>query len=326
MGMEDNELQQRNHYFRYLRVDASSRNWGMYVTTCGRSLISANGNSYPPVQHPPLYQFDWQHGRVLNEYQIVYISEGSGSFETKNQKIQVQCDDAILLRPGQWHRYRPKPETGWREYWIGFSGSGFTTIFDNHFCGRSVFQIRGLAGVREAFEALIATSQENGPALQQKMAALTSLLMAQLYASTLVQAPSAKDASKMVQRAREMMWSNETRDLSLEELARRLGASYSTFRRVFREHTGVGPHQYRLNLKLSHARDLLLNTDLSIKEIAFQSGFEEEQYFCRFFKKTMEKTPSSYRKQYMVHKPSSPPRVSETSHSTVIRDFNYLIN
>jgi AraC-like DNA-binding protein len=36
---------------------------------------------------------------------------------------------------------------------------------------------------------------------------------------------------------------------------------------------------------------------LSIKEVAFQSGFEEEQYFCRFFKKTMGKTPSSYRKQ-----------------------------
>ena len=122
--MEVDQLQQRDHYFRYMRVDASSRGWGMYVTTCGRSLISANGNSYPPVQHPPLYQFDWQHGRILNEYQIVYISEGSGVFETKKQKITIQCDDAILLRPGQWHRYRPNPETGWREYWIGFSGPG----------------------------------------------------------------------------------------------------------------------------------------------------------------------------------------------------------
>ena len=101
----------------------------------------------------------------------------------------------------------------------------------------------------------------------------------------------------MVQRAREMMFSGETRDLSLEETARRLGTSYSNFRRTFREHTGVGPHQYRLHLKLNQARDLLLNTELSIKEVAFQSGFEEEQYFCRFFKKTMGKTPSSYRKQ-----------------------------
>lgn len=324
--MEEKQLQQRDHYFRYLRVDASSRKWGMYVTTCGRSLISANGSSYPPVEHPPLYQFDWQHGRILNEYQIVYISEGSGFFETKKQQIQVQCDDAILLRPGQWHRYRPKPETGWREYWLGFSGSGFKTIFDNHFCGRCVFQVRGSVGVREIFETLIATAQENGPALQQNMAAQTNLLLAQLYASTLVHAPTAKDALKMVQKAREMMWSPETRSLSLEETARHLGASYSTFRRIFREHTGVGPHQYRLHLKLSHARDLLLNTDLSVKEVAFRSGFEEEQYFCRFFKKIMGKTPSGYRKQYMVYKPSRPGDLPQITRSEEVRDFNYLVN
>lgn len=324
--MEDNQLQQRDHYFRYLRVDVGSRKWGMYVTTCGRSLILANGGSYPPVQHPPLYHFEWQHGRILNEYQIVYIVEGAGLFETKKQKIQIQCDDAILLRPGQWHRYRPKLETGWREYWLGFSGSGFKTIFDNHFGGRCVFQIRGSMGVRETFESLIATAQENGPALQQNMAAQASLLLAQLYASTLVHAPTVKDALKMVQRAREMMWSADTRSLSLEETARRLGVSYSTFRRIFREHTGVGPHQYRLHLKLSQARDLLLNTNLPVKEVAFRSGFEEEQYFCRFFKKTMGKTPSSYRKQYMVYKPSQPSDLIQSTRSEDVRDFHYLVN
>jgi len=324
--MEDNELLQRNHYFRYLHVDASSRSWGMFVTTCGRSFISANGNSYPPVQHPPLYQFDWQHGRILDEYQIVYISEGAGSFETKDQKIQLECGDAIVLRPGQWHRYRPKLETGWREYWIGFSGSGFTTIFDRHFCDRSVFQIRGSAAVREAFETLIATAQENGPALQQQMAARASLLLALLYASTLEKTNSTQDRSKMVQRARAIMWSSETQDLPLEELARQLGASYSTFRRVFREQTGMGPHRYRLNLKLSHARDLLLNTDLSIKEIAFRSGFEEEQYFCRFFKKTMKKSPSNYRKQFIVHDPPRTPDISQSMPMTELQDLYYLAN
>ena len=324
--MEIKQLQQRNHYFRYLCVDSSSRTWGMYTTTCGRALIPADGSTYPSVQHPPLYQFDWQHGRTLNEYQIVYISEGSGVFETKKQKLQIQCDDAILLRPGQWHRYRPNLETGWREHWIGFAGSGFEAILDNHFPDRSVFQIRGSVGVRETFETLIATAQENGPALQQKMAAHTSLLLAQLYASTLVHTPTAKDAIKMVQKAREMMWCAETRDLSLEETARRLGTSYSTFRRIFREHAGIGPHQYRLHLKLSYARDLLLNTDLSVKEVAYQSGFEEEQYFCRFFKKTMGATPSGYRKQYIVHDPPRTPDIPQSMPLAEFPDLSYLVN
>jgi AraC-like DNA-binding protein len=297
MTRKKEELSQRRFYFRYFRVDPKSRKWGMSVTTCGKSVVLPEDGSYPPRQHPPLYHFDWEHGRALNEYQIVYIPEGAGLLETKKEKLQIRRDNVILLWPGLWHRYRPKPDTGWREYWVGFTGPAFKAIFDAHFFrGRNIYRLRESARMHETFEALIGYAQENGPALQQTMAAQTCLLLAQLYASTLIHPPAAGEASKMVQRAREMMLAAETRDLSLEEIARKLGTSYSNFRRTFREHNGVGPHQYRLHLKLSHARDLLLNSELSIKEIAFQSGFEEEQYFCRYFKKAMGRTPSSYRR------------------------------
>lgn len=295
---EHKHLQQGRFYFRYLRADARSRKWGMYVTTCGRSVILPEDGVYPPVEHPPLYHFDWEHGRTLDEYQIVYIPEGSGLLETNKRKTQVEGGHVILLTPGLWHRYRPNPETGWREYWVGFSGPGFATIFDAHFFGgRTLFRVRESVEMLETFEALIASAQASGPALQQTMAAQTSLLLARIYASTLAHPPAAKEASKIVQRAREMMLSLESREQPLEEMARTLGTSYSNFRRTFREHTGVGPHQYRLHLKLSHARDLLTNTELSVKEVAFQSGFEDEQYFCRFFRKAMGRTPSSYRQR-----------------------------
>lgn len=297
------QLSQRKFYFRYLRSDQKSRKWGMCVTTCGRSVITPKDGTYPPVQHPPLYHFDWERGRALNEYQMVFIPEGSGLFETRKRKIKIEGGDVILLTPGLWHRYRPEPEIGWREYWVGFAGPGYKTIFDaQFFAGRHVFRVRQSEGMLENFETLVATAQENGPALQQIMAAQTSLLLARLYASTLMHPPAAKEASRMVQKARDMMLSAETRDLSVEEMAYQFGTSYSNFRRTFREHTGVGPHQYRLHLKLSRARDFLLNTDLSIKEVASQSGFEEEQYFCRFFKKAMGKTPSSYRKSRVSKK------------------------
>jgi AraC-like DNA-binding protein len=298
MSVAEEQLSQRRFYFRYLPVDIKSRKWGMYVTTCGRSTILPEDGSYPPVQHPQSYHFDWKHGRVLDEYQMIYIPEGSGFFETRKQRIHIEGDNVILLTPGLWHRYRPDPEIGWREYWVGFAGPAYKAIFDAQFFSvRHVFRARQSAGILDAFELLIAAAQENGPALQQNMAALICVLLARLYSSTFVHPPAAKEASKMVQRAREMMLSPHLQDLSLEETARRLGTSYSNFRRTFREHTGVGPHQYRLHLKLSRARDLLMNSDLSIKEIASLSGFEDEQYFCRFFKKAMGKTPSSYRKQ-----------------------------
>jgi len=168
MRVAQEQLSQRRFYFRYFRADAKSRKWGMSVTTCGKSIILPEDGSYPPRQHPPHYHFDWEHGRALNEYQIVYIPEGYGLFETKNQKIKIRGDNVILLRPGLWHRYRPKPETGWREYWVGFAGPAYKKIFDAHvFPDKSVFRVRESAGMHETFEALITCAQENGAALQQ---------------------------------------------------------------------------------------------------------------------------------------------------------------
>lgn len=296
MGAVELELSQRRFYFRYFRDDAISRRWGMHVTTCGRSTILPEDGAYPPLRHPLSYNLDWEHGRQLRDYQLIYIPEGVGFLETKKQKIQIQADSAILLRPGGWHRYRPNPETGWHEYWVGFSGSGFKATVNALFSrGPTAFRVRQSSAMLKDFEALIAIAQENGRAVQQMLTAQTGLLLARLYASTLVQPPTGKKSAQMVQNAQELMLSPKTDDMSVKEMARILGMSYANFRRVFSEHTGIGPHQYRLHLRLSKARDLLMTTDLSVKAVAIQCGFEDEQYFCRFFKKNMGQSPGSYR-------------------------------
>ena len=268
----------------------------MYVTTCGRSLIVPNGGPYPRVEHPPLYDFDWAHGRVLQEYQCVYIEEGSGILETKEQRFKVEGGHVMLLRPGVWHRYRPNVETGWREFWVGFAGDGFEAMLNGpFFADRILFRVRATMRILTHFETLVSLAQDNGPALQQTMAAQTGLLLAFLYSTTLPRQSSAKCISMMLEKARDMMLDPKTRDISLEETARNLGTSYSSFRRTFREQMGVSPHQYRLHLKVSQAKELLLSTNSSIKEIAFHCGFSEEQYFCRLFRKATGRTASSFR-------------------------------
>ena len=113
---------QLSDQLRYLTISAIDEEWGIVVTTVGYQFIPPKGN-YPLSKHPDNYNFKPQTGRILNEYQLVYITKGSGYFSSQSCKMQkINAGTMILLFPGEWHSYYPDSETGWDEYWVGFRG------------------------------------------------------------------------------------------------------------------------------------------------------------------------------------------------------------
>ena len=86
-----------------------------------------------PMFTPSGYFFTWEKGRVLQEYQINYITEGSGTFETSTDQFQVVPGSMLILRPGMWHRYKPDSNTGWSEHYLGFNGDFCSHLFNEGF-------------------------------------------------------------------------------------------------------------------------------------------------------------------------------------------------
>ncbi|HHU59203.1 MAG TPA: helix-turn-helix domain-containing protein, partial [Bacteroidales bacterium] len=85
-------------------------------------------------------------------------------------------------------------------------------------------------------------------------------------------------------------------DIDFTELASSLNLGYSYFRKMFKKHTGVSPGQYHLHLRIMKARELLASTDLPIKQVAVETGFESIHCFSRLFKNKMGYSPSEVRK------------------------------
>ena len=92
------------------------------------------------------------------------------------------------------------------------------------------------------------------------------------------------------------MRENISGEINLEGLAAENNIGYSYFRKMFKEYTGISPRQYHLELKIMRAKELLLTTDLNIKQICFELGFESSHYFSRFFKQKVGVSPSELRK------------------------------
>jgi AraC-like DNA-binding protein len=142
----------------------------------------------------------------------------------------------------------------------------------------------------------------NRPALQQILAGATGNLMGLIYSAQ--QAQPAHDAqnTNAIESAIARIQSEFASDLKMKLLARELGVSYSWFRHTFTAHTGLSPHQYLLEFRIVHARGLLAETDLSVKEIAAQTGFKDEFYFSRLFRQKLHLTPSQWRNRSPHHK------------------------
>ena len=86
-----------------------------------------------------------------------------------------------------------------------------------------------------------------------------------------------------------------TEALSIDALASMAGFSKYHFSRLFKQFTGISCYEYLISRRLAYAERLLLQPDLSITEVAMQSGFNSLSTFNRIFKTAKSCTPSSYK-------------------------------
>jgi len=286
-------------FFRYFPVSRRDEKWGLYLTTTGQSRIPPRA-SYPPGGHPKNYNFDWRQGRVLPDHQIIYISSGRGWFESRDVGRQrIESGNVFLLFPGVWHRYAPDRQTGWDEHWVGFNGEIPRRLVRNGFFSPKapVLRVAREEAVLGVYGDIIEAIKTEQPALQQVLAGLATRLLGLLYSAAQHQLAEDTPGVAAIHEAVRLMHGDLRTKFDLPELAQKLHVSYTWFRRTFAQQTGMGPHQYLLQLRIARARSLLAESNWPVKEIAAQSGFESEYYFCRVFKKKTGLTPGAWRYQ-----------------------------
>ena len=86
--------------------------------------------------------------------------------------------------------------------------------------------------------------------------------------------------------------------LEVEKLTEGLGCSYSYARRLFSRKTGFPPERYYANLVAAEAKERLLDSAMSVKEVADSLGFDDPYYFSRFFKNRVGQSPRQFRESY----------------------------
>jgi AraC-like DNA-binding protein len=276
----------------------SDMNFGVNLHTVGHHVHPA-GAAYPDPQHPSSHAFDWQRGRRLQEFQIVYVARGSGVYECEaSGTVRVEAGTIMLHFPGVWHRYKPDPASDWEEFWVGFGGHfseylmGQACFDPQHTLIRIGFNLEFL----QVFQRLIDTVKYEGVAYRQLASCLVVQLLGLVYASALLHDRTGLRQEQIIRAVRLHIHDDWAQSVDFEALASEQNVSYEWLRKTFKNVTGVSPGQYLLNLKIEKTAQMLRETSLTMAEVAQTAGFESEFYFSRLFKKKLGVSPTAYRR------------------------------
>jgi len=290
-----------NTFHKYLPINSLDQKWGLYVLNAGFGHIRRSLH-YPSAKHPSSYYFEWQKGRTLAEYQLIYITNGEGFFESEHSGLnKVKEGSIIFLFPHEWHRYKPSEGTGWNEYWVGFNGPVADQLIRNDFFNpaKPIIEMGFKDKVLDLFLNITEKIQEAQPGFQQIISGQTLYLLGEIYASSKEDGLDTKVclSEKMVDKAKLILREHVEQAISVEQVAEMLGVSYSQFRRSFKNHTGLSPGQYFIQLKIEKAKRYLCNSERMVKDIAYQLGFDSCFYFSKLFKEKTGLSPEFYRKK-----------------------------
>jgi AraC-like DNA-binding protein len=283
-------------YFRYLPVSERGRQWGLHATGAGFAQVPP-GSPYPRTGHPASHDFGWQKGRVLHEYAIVYISDGEGRFQSHaTGERPVVAGTVILLFPDVWHRYRPLPHTGWEEYWVCFAGEQADRLLERGFLSpeQPLLKTGQDEGILHSFTALLDRLRVEPMGFEQLIAANVLEIIAAALSAARRQETGGRQYD-LVRRAKLILENQMESPPVIEDVAAGLGLSPSRLRQLFKEHTGLSPYQYHLQLKIQRAQEMLSGSDLPVKQIARILRFESVYHFSSLFKRKAGRSPSEWR-------------------------------
>ncbi len=99
----------------------------------------------------------------------------------------------------------------------------------------------------------------------------------------------------MIKRAREFIQERKSDDLSLGDVARAVNVSTFYFCKMFKKSTGLNFTDYLSRVRIEKAKNLLLNPNMRVSEIAYEVGFQSLTHFNRVFRKVVGQAPTSYR-------------------------------
>lgn len=245
--------------------------------------------------------------RVLNSNVLIFVLEGTLEITVSGREYSVSEGEFIFLKSGGEH-FGTKPSSGNLSYlWVHFkSDSDWECFSEEDIRSRKLSYLLPEYGraasfqrVSMLFRQLIDFSRQENIYSEKILSYAVSLLIMELTQEAVdTISQYSENISPVVSDASEWIRSNCHRSISLNEIADEFHYNAEYLSSLFKKETGLSLKSYLIRSRIEVAKNLLANNNLSIKEAAYSSGFNDEKYFMKMFRKYEGITPTQYKNAF----------------------------
>ena len=211
-------------------------------------------------------------------------------FFCDGREYKVEKGDVYILPKGSFHRYYT--DDSWDKIWFNIDGTLVSNLLYSYGLQNTV--VFKNFNNKQAFDDLyeLTTSDK---AVKEIM--LTGAIKFHSIIQSLYDLRQKDISNVKVSTIKKMLDSHlYEKDISLKDIAKEIGMSQAQIISIFKSTFNMTPYQYFAKKRIEIACDLLLNSNMHIKEIAEMLNYADQPYFSNTFKKTMGLSPEKYRK------------------------------
>ncbi len=219
---------------------------------------------------------------------LEYVAHGTGTVIADGRTFYPKAGDSYFLQCNQSHLYYSDAKTPWTKYFINLSGSLLEHMIDGYGL-RGINDYPSLSTKAELLGILAAARRPGDPT--EEVLGLLHRIFFKMHQHLLGSAAGNREADAI----RAFLDLHIKKRFRLEDLCHYLKKSESQVIRIFKKEYGTTPYVYLMDQRIELAKQMLLGTVLSVRQIALELCFADEYYFSNFFKKKTGISPAKYR-------------------------------
>lgn len=226
---------------------------------------------------------------------LVFITDGKLRYRIENKDMDLNKGDALLIPPGSNYSFMTQENAFYHKKVLEIKGVNLLSILETFGLNRfEVFHLKERsAWFLERLDSIFGIIKRNNTTEFSELMGQTYMLLNEF---SMRKKKKKNTAFRLLTAIQTRLENQLDEPLSIKGLAREFRLSQTQLEHLFRKKFGTSPKEYRILCKIEQAKYLLYHTELTMKEIAFQTGYCNQFYFSQEFKRITGKAPSLFRR------------------------------